>query len=301
MTQCSRLAVGLAHFLLLATMCIAQSSDPANKIRFDDLLARAQSGDAAAQVKLAEAYLGRAVQTGVAVQPNYGEAVRWFLAAAKQNDVEALLELGRGYENGFFGTKDGTKAAEYYQLAADLGNTDATAYLAHLYTEGAEGLPRDFDQAARWANCPKPSTAAMKGCIQVTWDRLPQPAIALLRRLKCDAGSNYDYGTEMRLASGSDSPYYEVCCQDAPHGPCSAVLIGEVHGKWTDLTDHYGLEGFDTTCGGLMVLNTVHAGFHDLCLPNQCSTLQRNRCQPEILEMKGHGYEPALPTPAKSQ
>jgi len=299
MTLRSSFAIALAHSLLLSVMCIAQSPNPADKARFEDLLARAQSGDAAAQLKLANAYLGRAVQTGVTVQPNHTEAVRWFLAAAKQNSQEALLELGWGYENGYFGTKDGTKAAEYYRRAAELGNIDAPGYLVHLYTEGAERLPRNFDEAAKWANCPKPSTANMESCRRVTLDRLPKLALALLRRLKCDAGLNYSYGTEMRLGTDSDSPYYEVCCQDAPHGPCSAVLIGEVGGRWTSLNRHYyGLYGFATTCGGLMVLESAHARLHDLCLPSQCSTWHQNRCQPEILEMKEDGYEPASSTPA---
>jgi hypothetical protein len=298
MTLASRFAMALAYSLLLSILGFAQNPAPTGNAPFDDLLARAQSGDPAAQLKLADAYLGRAVQTGVTVQPDYSEAVRWFLAAAKQNNQEALLELGWGYENGFFGPKDGTKAAEYYRRAAELGNKDAPSYLTNLYTEGAEGLPRNFDEAARWAHCPKPSGASMESCREITADRLPKPALALLSRLKCDAGSNYDYGTKMHLGTDSDSPSYVVCCHDSPHGPCSAVLIGKEDGTWTNLTPHYGLFGFDDTCGGLMILESAHARLHDLCLPTQCSTSIQGRCLPEILEMQKDGYQPASSTPA---
>jgi hypothetical protein len=129
MARRSRFSIALIHSLLLSIICFAQNSHLTDKARFDDLLARAEHGDTAAQLKLANAYLGRAVQTGVKVQPSTSEALRWYLAAAKQNDIEALLELGSGYENGYFGKADGSKAVEYYRRAAELANTNAAVVL----------------------------------------------------------------------------------------------------------------------------------------------------------------------------
>lgn len=291
MARRSRFSIALIHSLLLSIICFAQNSHLTDKARFDDLLARAEHGDTAAQLKLANAYLGRAVQTGVKVQPSTSEALRWYLAAAKQNNIEALLELGSGYENGYFGKADGSKAVEYYRRAAELGNTNAAGNLTHLYAEGGEGLPKDFDEAARWANCPKPSSSTMQGCQSNRSDQLPNPALALLHRLKCDTESNVDDIAKIHLQDGSDWPYYEVCCHYGPHGPCGAVLIGEVAGQWTNLTDQFGLYGFDVTCGGMMVLESKHAGLHDLCLPTQCSKLENNRCRPTILEFNGIRYD----------
>ena len=290
------LAIALAYCLLVSMASAAQTPSPANKTKFDDLLARAEQGDAKAQLQLGRAYLGEAFQTGVTVRPDPSEALRWYLQAAKQNNTDAFLELGMGYERGWFGPEDAVKAVEYYRQAKNLGNTSAIAHLIYLYVEGADGLPQNFDEAAHLANCPKPSTAAMQSCQSITRDRLPQAALALLSRLKCDAGSNYDYGTIIHLRAGSNSPYYEVCCHDAPHGPCSAVLVGEVAGKWVDLTDQIGLLGFSATCGGLMVLESVHAGIHDLCLPDECLDSRGKFCRPLVLQFDGGRYVSIPPT-----
>jgi hypothetical protein len=288
----------LAHCLLLTMACAAQTPGSANKTKLDGLLARAEQGDAGAQLQLGRAYLGEAFQTGVTVRPDTSEALRWFLQAAKQNNTDALLELGMGYEYGLFGSKDAIKAVEYYRQAADLGDTSAKVDLIHLYVEGADGLPQNFDEAAQLANCPKPSSATMQSCQSITRGQLPKPALALLHRLKCDAGPNYDYGAEIHLRAGTDLPYYEVCCHDAPHGPCSAVLVGEVAGKWVNLADQVGLLGFDTTCGGIMVLESMHAEIHDLCLPDERSDPNSVRCRPMVLQFDGARY---VSVPASSE
>jgi hypothetical protein len=95
------------------------------------------------------------------------------------------------------------------------------------------------------------------------------------------------------MRDGSDSPYYEVCCRYGSHGPCAAVVIGELGGQWKDFTDKFGLFGFDETCAGLIVLSDTHAGLHDLCLPTQCSEMVNNHCVPTKLEFDGSRYEPA--------
>lgn len=279
----------LAKCLLLSVLCVAQSPDQVNKTRLDALLVRAGHGDAESQIKLANAYLGRASQTGVTVQPDISEALRWYLMAAKQNSIKALLELGSGYQYGYFGKPDGEKAVEYYRRAAELGSHVATAYLTGIYSSGAKGLARDFDEAARWANCPKPSTAAMEDYLSDTshGDQLPDSAKGLLRKLKCeDAMSVYDI-TKIPLRDGSGSPNYEVCCSYLPHGPCNAVIIGEVGGKWRNLTDQFGLNG------SIMITEGKHAGLHDLCLPHQSFVeISNDNCPPTILEFNGIRYHP---------
>jgi len=119
MTRNCNLTVVLIGALLLPIICIAQGPRVSDKNSLDDLLVRAEHGDAAAQVQLGNAYLGRVIQTGVKVQPSTSEAVRWFLAATEKNNIEALLELGRGYEYGYLCDADGSKAVEYFRRAAE--------------------------------------------------------------------------------------------------------------------------------------------------------------------------------------
>jgi TPR repeat protein len=49
------------------------------------------------------------------------------------NNPIALLNLGMMYENGYGVEEDDNKAIEYYKKAHELGNTDASFRLAHLY------------------------------------------------------------------------------------------------------------------------------------------------------------------------
>lgn len=258
------------------------------KPRFEVLLARAQDGDAAAQYELGKAY-----ENGVIVKTDDAAALHWLMKAADQKNMSALKELGRSYEYGLFVAKDAARAAEFYVRAAGLGDKEAEVDLTHLYTEGGEGLAPDFDKAAYWAHCPAPASMAMKACQAISLTDLPRGAAELRRRMGCDA-TTYDYGAELQLRDGSDEPHYQICCHDAAHGPCSAVVIGQMAGRWTDLTKQVGVEGFDERCGGLMILKSTHAGLHDLCLPDRCaSSSGAGKCDPMVLEFSGTAYRPA--------
>jgi hypothetical protein len=283
MMKAFRLAFILAQLFLILPLITAQNPKVSDNTRRKVLLARAEHGEALAQLELGRAYLSGRIVT----PDDAAEALRWFLKAAEQHNSDALFELGSYYENGFYSPKDVTKAVRYYKLSAELGNTFAAVDLVHLYSEGTDGLSKDFDEAAHWAHCPKPSSATMADCKSIVHAELPEPALGLLRRLNCAWSPNYDEGAEIHLRTGSDASYYEVCCHDVRHGPCDAVVIGEVSGKWKNLTE---VSGFEATCGGLIVLDATHAGMHDLCLSDRCSSVIAGRCDPVILKFSGTKY-----------
>ena len=139
-------------------------------------------------------------------------------------------------------------------------------------------------------SCPAPSKAAMESCQSITHNQLPKPALELLRIMKCDAGSNYDYGAEVHLSADPQDSSYVICCHDAPHGPCGAVLIGKISGVWKDLTPRNGLFGYDMPCAGLVVLEGTHAKWRDLCLPDECASPVVGRCEPPVLQFNGMRY-----------
>ena len=290
--QCFAIFCAVALALGYPGPGFGQFDRSASSSNFAALLARAEQGDAQAELEQ-----GRAYRSGILVKQDSQEAALWLLKSADKDNVEALLELAFGYRYGLFGEKAPDKAVQFYVRAAQLGSKDARFDLTQLYTQGAEGFPSDFDQAAHWANCPKPTTSTMKACKSVTYADLPKPALALLRHMKCYPGSNYDYGAELHLLSGSSAPYYQVCCHDVPHGPCPAVIIGQVSGKWKEVGNEGGVLGFDEACGGSIILETSHAGLHDLCRPDLCSTPNPKRCDPLILRFNGVRYVPLQSSP----
>ena len=155
------------------------------------------------------------------------------------------------------------------------------------------------DQLA--SRCPMPSKEVHATCREITYEELPSGAKALLRQLKCDTGpdSTYNYGTAVDL-NGDGVPEYQFCCNEAAHGPCSAVLIGKIQGEWKDLTAKNGMLGFEGRCNLLVVLASQHNGFHDLCLPAECGPSSKaGTCDPAIWRYDGTRYKVAnAPVPA---
>jgi membrane associated rhomboid family serine protease/TPR repeat protein len=76
------------------------------------------------------------------------EAVRWFREAIvyKPNEPAFWFDLAIAHYN----TNDRPAAIAAYYKAAELGETNASYYLAKMYEEGAEGLPKDDAQALLW-------------------------------------------------------------------------------------------------------------------------------------------------------
>jgi len=159
------------------------------------------------------------------------------------------------------------------------------------------GLPDD-DLASK---CPKPAGKVQAACTEVTQGDLPQGVLDLLAKMKCDVASNYNYGSAVDL-NGDQVPEYQVCCHYPPHGPCESVLIGKVGSAWKELTAKEGLAGFTGACTLFVPLESQHAGYHDICLPYQCSTATPgigNACTPTIWNFSNGRYRSVPYTPAK--
>ena len=71
---------------------------------------------------------------GVGGRPNMKKAVQHYLLSAEQNHPPALLNLGRLHSEGVPGLmkKSMTKALEYYQKAADLGDFRSMMTIARM-------------------------------------------------------------------------------------------------------------------------------------------------------------------------
>lgn len=91
-----RLDGSLRLLMLLTSLCAAGlaacASTPQQTDDFDELLERAEEGRSSAQVRVAYRYM-----TGRGVEPSRQHAVRWYTAAARQGDpdaIGALTDLG---------------------------------------------------------------------------------------------------------------------------------------------------------------------------------------------------------------
>lgn len=164
-----------------------QSSDPkhANLVAYahfkaltpnelDELLSKAQSGDAEAQywagIFYAEGkvpkhseegarWLLKSAEQGYApaqrvfgmmsIRADRSVGERWMRRAAEQGDTDAQFWLGVGYEQNWFGIVDVHEAIEWYRKAADGGDPDAQVELGQRYEDG-EGVEQDYKVAAEW-------------------------------------------------------------------------------------------------------------------------------------------------------
>jgi len=113
------------------------------------LLAKAQLGDADAQMWLASAY-----EQGWFGKTNFQEALKWYRRSAEQGDPDAQNSLGQMYEDGEGVTQNYSLAAKWYRKAAehipDLGGAgQGRNNLGMLYLDG-RGVPKDYVQAYMW-------------------------------------------------------------------------------------------------------------------------------------------------------
>ena len=86
---------------------------------------------------------------GKGVTKDLTKAAEWYQKAAEQGLGSAQYQLGRCYEGGHGVTKDLTKAAEWYRKAAEQGLGLAQYQLGRCY-EGGHGVTKDLTKAAEW-------------------------------------------------------------------------------------------------------------------------------------------------------
>lgn len=109
---------------------------------FDDLMKRAQSGDAVAQRRVALRF-----EQGQVVHRDYGAAAKWYRLSADQGDARAQDNLADLYLAGNGVDKDPAQAAKWYQAAAEQGLSRSRYSLGNLYFRG-NGVEKDVEKAA---------------------------------------------------------------------------------------------------------------------------------------------------------
>jgi len=122
-----------------------------------DLLAKANTGNAAAQVEVGEHYAKAAAAEHIRDRSagEYQLAADWYRKAAEQKSagqksIDAELHLAALYRDGGNGfPRDMAQAASWYTKAADQGDVGAQETLGVLYSMG-QGVPHDDVEAYFW-------------------------------------------------------------------------------------------------------------------------------------------------------
>jgi TPR repeat protein len=140
--------------MLLAARCPA-GVPVSHFVSVDDLRARAEAGDTAAQVQIGELYF-----TGEGAPFDKAEAARWYRMAADKGNAKAAFLLGFMYEVGEGVPKYKVEAAKWYREAAENGDARAQFLLASMYSRG-DGVAQDSMESARWLRA-----AAEQGNVQ---------------------------------------------------------------------------------------------------------------------------------------
>ena len=112
---------------------------------FEAIKARAETGDAEAQVSLGFIY-----GDGEGVAENDQEAVKWFRLAAEQGNVLSQNLLGLQYLLGGMGVVQNYKEAlNWFILAAKQGHSGSQSEMARMYEQG-RGATQNFSLAYIW-------------------------------------------------------------------------------------------------------------------------------------------------------
>jgi TPR repeat protein len=125
------------------------------------LLAKANAGDAVAEVQVGEQYAQAAAAEHHKAQiaEDYKQAEAWYRKAAGQNSVAGELHLAALYRDGGEGfPRDMAQAAAWYRKAAEQGDAGAQGTLGVLYSMG-QGVPQSDVEAYFWLDL----AAAVKG------------------------------------------------------------------------------------------------------------------------------------------
>jgi TPR repeat protein len=140
------LAIFLGILLPAAAQTATPSIDPA-------LLAKANSGDPAAQVAVGEQYAQAAAAEHDRAQMagDYQQELAWYRKAADQDNISGEMHMAALYRDGGGDTipRDMEQAASWYRRAADQGDPTAQGTLGVLYSMG-QGVPRSDADAYFW-------------------------------------------------------------------------------------------------------------------------------------------------------
>lgn len=174
------------------------------------LKAKAEEGDASAELSLGKAYEG-----GNGVPQNDESAVKWYRKAADQGNAEAENRLGVMYRVGQGVSRDKEEAVRWYQKAAKQGNAQAMFNLGASYYNG-DGVTPDPNTSYAWfllaqeAGNPAAQDAVRRGADQ--GERSGDPAALLL------IGAMYEKGDELPQSYSQAAKWYRKAAVLTPEG-----------------------------------------------------------------------------------
>jgi hypothetical protein len=128
------------------------------------LLARANGGDAAAQVAAGErcAAGSGGERSKRQMAEDYLQAAEWYRKAAEQGNLAGQMHLAALYRDGLGVTRDMAQAAVWYRKAAAQNDVTAQGILGVLYSFG-QGVAQSYVEAYFWldlaASLPGPEQA----------------------------------------------------------------------------------------------------------------------------------------------
>lgn len=147
--------------LPIAAQSIAPIASPAASID-SALLAKANAGDASAQVAVGELYAQAAAteHDKARMAGDYQQELAWYRKAADQSNIPGEMLLAALYRDGGGKTipRDMEQAAAWYRKAADQGDPTAQGTLGVLYSIG-QGVPHNDVEAYFWLDL----AASVKG------------------------------------------------------------------------------------------------------------------------------------------
>jgi len=115
------------------------------KRTFKEWRLAAQEGYPEAQNALARLYF-----QGIGTPRDYRKSLKWYEKVPRQNDPEALQNMGYIYANGLGGVSVNLKKAfSLYLKAANLGHVGSQYFLGHFYVKGL-GVEKNNVQALMW-------------------------------------------------------------------------------------------------------------------------------------------------------
>ncbi|MCC5835683.1 MAG: SEL1-like repeat protein [Opitutales bacterium] len=132
------------HWLIAAHQRGVSAAEAELEDLHDELLEQAEAGDTEAQ-----AALGRLHGTGLGVESDNDEAMKWFSLAAEEGNAWAQNGIGFIYEHGRGVEVDDAEAVKWYRRAAEQGNPWAQRNLGARYLEG-RGVDQDEIEAIIW-------------------------------------------------------------------------------------------------------------------------------------------------------
>jgi TPR repeat protein len=139
-------------FLASLTPALAQAAGSETAAPDQVLLAKANSGDAAAQVRVGDnscAAASGVTFTSKQLAECNKIASTWYRKAAEQGSRAGELRLAALYRDGRGVPRDMEQAAGWYRKAAEQGDVSAQGTLGVLYSMG-QGVPQSYVDAYYW-------------------------------------------------------------------------------------------------------------------------------------------------------